>query len=576
MSKDIKGNIEGLRKNTIEILELLYDEKLSGEHFCSQNLIDVICQVSYTYNREVGVFIDRRHRVSSVVVGDFQSIKADYSNSPGGRMIHTHPQGSGHLSQIDLNTLSSTGLYAMASVSIDLEGYMEYLYCAYIDAENEPRIFGPYRDISQTKDFMDQLNAENQVKRKQLHVEEVKEERVVAVGLNLSRSQAHMDELEALIETAGGICVASMVQNRSEQDSAYYIGKGKILELLHLASEKKADTIIFDDELTFSQQRNLEDELGLKVLDRTALILDIFAKRALSNEGKLQVELAMLEYIYPRLSGKGLILSRLGGGIGTRGPGETKLETDRRHIRRRISYLKEQLDKVEKRRDQQRQSKHRKKHFTFAIAGYTNAGKSTLLNLLSDSSVLVENMLFATLDPTVRNIKLPSNREVIIVDTVGFIAKLPIKLIEAFKSTLDEIRYADCILHVIDGSNPEANRHIKEVYSILKTLNVNEIPVIEVVNKADIVSNTILADTKHPRTEISCYTGYGIDNLLALMDEATKSNIVKLSVEVSHTNGKLLSFIYENANVLSVKENESGLTMDIEIASELVSRLSTH
>ncbi|HPB16175.1 MAG TPA: GTPase HflX [Clostridia bacterium] len=573
MEKKVNGNTEGLKKSMLDMLLSIYDDYDDSGCYCTQDTLDKICAVSFHTKREIAVYIDKRDRVILVAVGDSELVRTDYEPVKGMRLIHTHPSGTANLSSVDVETLKNSSLSAMSAVSMKEDGKMHMMYCACLDENNQPLIFGPYKKISQTLSFMSVLKETYHVKNDEIKITEHKSERIIAVGLNSSYSASLMEELESLISAAGGICVASIVQNKEEPDPAYYIGKGKITELLHACSQFQADAVVFDDELTYSQQSNIEAELNVKVLDRTSVILDIFAKRAFTNEGKLQVELAMLGYLYPRLTGKGQMLSRLGGGIGTRGPGESKLETDRRHIRRRMTYLKDQLDKVDKRRSLLRDNKSRKNYFTFAIAGYTNAGKSTLLNTLTKSSVMAEDMLFATLDPSARSMKLKSNNNAMLIDTVGFISKLPVKLVEAFKSTLDEIRYADCILHVIDGSSKNANMQMNEVYSILKSIGAGHVPVIEVVNKTDLVKEPFLNATSYPRTYISCVTGEGMESLLDLMDDASKNKNVCMKLKVDYSNGKLLAFIHSNAKILAKTDTDDGIELDIEIPAELVSKL---
>ncbi len=573
MEKIVYGNTEGLKRSTLDILLSIYDDYDGSGYYCTQDTLDKICSVSSDTKREIAVYINKRNRVEMVAVGDSELVRTDYRPERGMRLIHTHPSGSANLSAVDMETLRTSALSAMAAVSINRDGRMHMMYCACLDEYNQPVLFGPYKKLSQTMSFMGILKDTYGIKNDETEVTGKESERVVAVGLNSAYSAPLMEELAALISAAGGTCVASVVQNKDQPDPAYYIGKGKIIELLHTCARYQADTVVFDDELTSSQQSNIEAELNVKVLDRTAVILDIFAKRAFTNEGKLQVELAMLGYIYPRLTGKGQVLSRLGGGIGTRGPGETKLETDRRHIRRRMTYLKEQLNKVDKRRTLLRDNKSRKSFFTFAIAGYTNAGKSTLLNALTDSDVMAEDMLFATLDPSARSLKLKSNKDAMLIDTVGFISKLPVKLVEAFKSTLDEIRYADCILHVIDGASKDADMQMNEVYSILKSIGAGHIPVIEVVNKTDLVKEPLLQATPYPRAYISCVTGEGMETLLDLMDQAAKDKHIYMKLNVDYADGKLLSFIHSNAKILSKRDTGENIEMEIEISAELVSKL---
>lgn len=299
------------------------------------------------------------------------------------------------------------------------------------------------------------------------------------------KANRSLDELEDLLKTAGGISVATMVQNLEIPDRATYLGKGKVAELKELMEHLDADAVLCDDELSPGQHRNLAEELDAKVVDRTMLILDIFARRATTREGKIQVEMAQLKYRASRLTGKGTALSRLGGGIGTRGPGESKLEIDRRAIQRRVDSLSREIKTMERVRQTTRKKRQGGNVPVIAIVGYTNAGKSTLLNRLTAAEILAEDKLFATLDPTTRVCRLPGGQEVLLTDTVGFINKLPHHLVDAFRSTLEEARYADIILHVVDGSNPDLELHLEVVYNTLKDLGIKDKPIITAFNKAD-------------------------------------------------------------------------------------------
>ncbi len=323
-----------------------------------------------------------------------------------------------------------------------------------------------------------------------------------------------LDELEELAKTAGAEVVARMIQKRDKPDNATYIGTGKLEELRDFCEENEVDLLIFDAELSPSQTRNIEDDTKARVVDRTTLILDIFAARAMSGEGKLQVELAQLKYSMPRLTGKGVQLSRLGGGIGTRGPGETKLESDRRHIRRRISALEEQLEALEKRRGNLRSRRAKDGVQTVAIVGYTNAGKSTLMNALTQAGVLAEDKLFATLDPTSRGLDLPDGRRVMLIDTVGLIRRLPHHLVEAFKSTLEEAASATVILNVCDASSDECGEHLRVTADLLNELGCLNKPVISVMNKCDLVSSIADLPTFGRTVMISAANGTGLDKLL--------------------------------------------------------------
>lgn len=328
-----------------------------------------------------------------------------------------------------------------------------------------------------------------------------------------------MSELYELTESAGAQPVGAMIQKREKPDGATCIGSGRLEELKEVCQSQEIDLIIFDCELSPTQIRNLEFETEVRIIDRTMLILDIFASRARSREGKLQVELAQLKYLLPRLTGKGAAMSRLGGGIGTRGPGESKLETDRRHIRRRIESLREQLAQVEQHRNQLRRRREKEGIITAAIVGYTNAGKSTLMNTLTDAGVLAEDKLFATLDPTSRALKLPNGVSVMLIDTVGLVRRLPHHLVEAFHSTLEEAALADMILNVCDASSPEAQVHLEVTRKLLADLGCTGRPVIPVMNKCDLVPSLLDIPMIGNAVRISAKTGEGMGDLLAAVEE---------------------------------------------------------
>ena len=357
------------------------------------------------------------------------------------------------------------------------------------------------------------------------------QERVLLIGVRTGEADdtdGSLDELEELVKTAGALTVGRVIQNREAVHPTTYIGKGKIDEVRALAAETDASGVVCDDELSPVQLRELEDELQMKVMDRTLVILDIFAGRATTSEGKIQVELAQLKYRLTRLTGLGRSLSRLGGGIGTRGPGEKKLEMDRRLIRDRIAQLNRELKEVKRHREVTRTKREKQSVPVAAIVGYTNAGKSTLLNTLTDAGVLEEDKLFATLDPTTRSLTLPGRQEILLTDTVGFIRKLPHHLIEAFKSTLEEAKYADIILHVVDASNPQMDVHMHVVYETLRELGVKDKKIITLFNKQDArTENGILRDFKADRTlPISARTGQGLDELKELLGELLRENKV--------------------------------------------------
>lgn len=331
-----------------------------------------------------------------------------------------------------------------------------------------------------------------------------------------------MNELKRLAITAGGEVVLEVTQRLNRPTTSFYIGKGKMEELGRFAEELRADVIIFNDELTPTQMKNLQEYLDGRIIDRTQLILDIFAMRANTREGKLQVELAQLEYLLPRIVGKGIHLSRLGGGIGTRGPGETKLETDRRHIRKRIHDIKHQLEQIVKHRDQYRKKRKVYGAFQVALVGYTNAGKSTLFNQLTNEDTLEEDLLFATLDPLTRKMTLPSGFQILITDTVGFIEKLPTTLVAAFRSTLEEVKEADFILHVIDSSHPQYEMHEKTVYQLLEELDAISIPRLAVYNKKDVINESFVPSLGENYVKVSAFDPNDINTLKEMIEQELK------------------------------------------------------
>ena len=388
--------------------------------------------------------------------------------------------------------------------------------------------------------------------------------------------EVSLDELERLLETAGAVSVGRLVQNLDHADQSTYLGSGKVEELATFATACEATGIVCDDELSPAQLKNLEkafSTLGVsfKIIDRTLLILDIFAAHANTNEGKIQVEKAQLEYRASRLTGLGTSLSRLGGGIGTRGPGETKLETDRRLIRKRISILSGQIKEMQQNRDVGRKMRIKTGIPVIAIVGYTNAGKSTLLNYMTDGSILAEDKLFATLDPTTRNCKLQSGQEVLFTDTVGFIHKLPHHLVDAFRSTLEEAKYADIILHVLDASDPDMELHRAVVYETLESLGVIGKPVVTAFNKMDLVEGVI--DTKDQTADatlcISGKTGEGVAELLAKIEEILRASQVYLDEVIPYEQGGRLAKIRQQGQLLLEEYTEEGIHIQAYVPRQL-------
>lgn len=387
-------------------------------------------------------------------------------------------------------------------------------------------------------------------------------EKTVLVGKGESVS---FQELELLSQTAGAKVVASIVQKSRRTYPSTFVGTGKAEEIAMLCQSCKADLVIFDSDLSPAQQKNLEDIIHLKVIDRTQLILDIFARRARTREGKLQVELAMLSYLLPRLRGKGILLSRLGGGIGTRGPGETKLETDRRHITARIQTLKKEIQEIRTHRSLLRQGRKRSAMPVVALVGYTNAGKSTLLNTLCRASVTVEDKLFATLDPTTRKVVFPDKKEILITDTVGFIEKLPHHLVAAFRATLEEVQTADLLVHVVDVSHSDFEKHIEVVNKVLKDIEAFDKPVVLAFNKIDIASGNGNLDwlrTDYPEAILlSALRKEGLAELTNTLSGKFNTEEVVRSLTIPHNRGDLLSLFYEKGVVLSRKDTPDGVVL---------------
>ena len=406
-------------------------------------------------------------------------------------------------------------------------------------------------------------------------------ERVILVGVSFMEgedTEQSLDELEELAYTAGAQAVGRLIQNREAPHPGTYLGKGKIEELRELIWETDATGIICDDELSPAQLANLQDMLDTKVMDRTLIILDIFAQRASTREGKIQVELAQLRYRSTRLTGLGRSLSRLGGGIGTRGPGEKKLEVDRRLIRERISQLKQELEAVKRHREVARQQRSRNPVPVAAIVGYTNAGKSTLLNQLTGAGVLEEDKLFATLDPTSRNLKLPSGQEILLTDTVGFIRKLPHHLINAFRSTLEEAKYADIILHVVDVSNPQADIHMHVVYDTLNELQVGDKPVVTLFNKTDRLeaegSEGIFKDFRADKTlKISARYQSGFDELKAVLEDILRESKMLIERVFEYSRAGDIAVIRKYGQLLEEEYRAEGIFVRAYVPKDVYAQL---
>lgn len=401
-----------------------------------------------------------------------------------------------------------------------------------------------------------------------------KPETAVLVGVDMGEydCEASLDELEELAKTAGAEVKARVTQRRETPDSATFVGSGRLKEIKTFCADNDVDLLIFDSELTPSQQRNIEDITDVRVVDRTQLILDIFAARARSGEGKLQVELAQLKYLLPRLGGRGTSMSRLGGGIGTRGPGETKLESDRRHIRRRIKNLEDGLESLSRRRKLARERREKDEVETVAIVGYTNAGKSTLMNTLTQAGVLAEDKLFATLDPTSRALTLPDGRRVMLIDTVGFIRRLPHGLVEAFKSTLEEAASATLILNVCDASSPDCAEHLEVTNRLLEELGCNGKPIIAVFNKCDAAPDLSWLSAGLHSVKISALTGEGLDGLLNEMVRALPPTRKKVTLLLPYSMGSDAALLRKKGALDREEYRPDGLKMTVTADAKLLER----
>ncbi len=547
---DVNGNTSGIKTAVIEKIKSLYDFKIPGGMFISYEMMFLMAEITAAVNREISVYLSRSGRVCDVSVGSstdvslpFLRLRRGVSGLSGVRCIHTHPGGSAMPSSVDIGTLLSSRLDAMAAVGVNANGRVTGLGVAVIgDSLNSPKLLGPFRvkEIPMAG-LMAEIELATLRVRQAVALTETKgaDESAVLVGLNASEHS--MRELERLTATAGARVIGSFTKTRPARDRKFYIGKGNLNELNHFISANNADMVIINDELSPLEQTTLEETLFIKVVDRTALILDIFASHAATKEGRLQVELAQLKYGLSRLTGHGTALSRLGGGIGTRGPGESKLETDRRRMNRKIFELENEIKKIKSQRKVRRVNRERSGLPVVALAGYTNAGKSTLLNRLSGSDVLAEDKLFATLDPVTRKVVMPSGKTVLFSDTVGFVDKLPHDLIAAFEATLEETKLADLVINVIDASDPNFLDQKRVVKEVLYSLGVQEEKMLDVYNKADLIEITPVIRSE--RIYISAKENTGIQALLEAVEARLMPSLMDVALRIPYHRGDVLNFV---------------------------------
>ena len=578
----IHGNLEGVRESLLQEMERLYDIEFDRSMFLPDRLLSMLIRFTEATNREIMVYLSRMGEVLEVALGSISSVgltemhlRRNFDRLTGFRCIHTHPGGNASLSDVDLEALRLLRFDAMCAVGVK-DGIATGISAAFLGEIEYNRLsvitLGPVKpgriphkawlkEIEQSEERVKIAIAEGGIVDTS--------EKVMLISTD---SEDSLSELASLAGTAGAVVVSRVLQKRPHPDPATYIGTGKAQELSLTCQALQVDLAILDDELTGAQQKNLENALGVRVIDRTSLILDIFARHAETAEGKLQVELAQLKYRLPRLAGSSEALSRLGGGIGTRGPGETRLEADRRHIRRRIDELSEGLEELTRQRGMRRARRSKMDKTTVALVGYTNAGKSTLLNALSGSNVLVEDKLFATLDPVVREVELPENRSCLLADTVGFIRKLPHTLVEAFKSTLEEAVSADLIVIVSDLSSPYYQEQRAVVFDVLNQLGAQGKPVLEALNKAD---KATVGDIIEPADAIliSAANGQGLDALKAAISKRIAAMRNRVEIHVPYDKGAVLSLIHAQGQVESEEYTETGVAVTCLLDATLYARV---
>lgn len=593
MAQEIYGNLKGIRNSVIEELKTLYDVKLEGGQLLTSELALRLADITEFINKEISLYITRSGQVEAVAVGNNDTVdlppvegRRGSSRLSGVRCIHTHPNGNSALSGVDVSALKNNRFDAMVAIGVTspdiTQSTISFGMITGLD-NNEQYVVEAYGPITMAEAegifFPNLVMTVERILDKQTGSSSLAQsaERTILVGMEYGGMlstlgwsvEDSLEELKQLADTAGAQVVAKFLQKRPKPDPAFFIGRGKVQELALYVQQENIDLCIFDDELTPAQQRNIEQAMGIRVLDRTALILDIFAQRARTNEGKLQVELAQLQYTLPRIMGKGLSLSRLGGGIGTRGPGETKLEVDRRRIRDRIAYIKECIGKVKSVRNLHRAGRAKASVPTVSLVGYTNAGKSTLLNVLTNSDIYAKDQLFATLDPTTRQLDLPDKQQAILTDTVGFIQRLPHQLVAAFQSTLEEVVESDVLLHVIDVSHELYKEQSNAVYKVLEQIGAKDKTIITVYNKIDKLPEDSALPERLAREENSiCISAKGrknLDGLLALIAENLKLQSIEADFMIPYSDTAIVSKLHEAGTVLEQEYLAEGTRLKVRL-----------
>ncbi len=589
----IHGELKNIKKSVLESLEGLYELAVPAGQLVTREIAELMLAVTAELQREVAVYINRQGKVLQVSVGDDATVdlpeirqRKSENRLSGVRCVHTHPSSDTRLSAPDLSSLRSMRFDVMAAIGMKdgrIYGSMAFLSGELTESGGYV-VHGtkelPIGDLNRYN-LMQLVTAINkELGRNQLKETEKRQERAILAGVDYNASaggwsiEDSLTELKGLAETAGAQVAGKVIQRKAKPDNAFFLGRGKVDEIGMLAQNVEADLLIVDDEISPSQQRNLEMSTGLRVVDRTALILDIFAQRARSAAGKLQVELAQLRYNLPRLGGQGLVLSRQGGGIGTRGPGETKLEMDRRRIHGRIHDLEERIAKLKNQRQLHRTQRKNSRIPTAALVGYTNAGKSTLLNALAaGDEVLAEDKLFATLDPTTRLVELDEKQELLLTDTVGFIQKLPHTLVSAFQATLEETVEADLLLHVVDASDANYELQIKAVMEVLREIGAQDKPSMFVFNKAD-----KLPEAERDNEYVAARMLQGRDGVvisakdeqgLKILREKIKSFFnqgqVTLTLCIPYDQGALVTELHNLGKVEAIDYDEQGTLLTVKM-----------
>lgn len=585
MEKRILGRTEGLNKRILERLDYLADLRSPKTQIASAEIIEIMSEITREINKEVAIYLDRTGQIVMVSVGndstaplaEMSKKRKDWGLS-GLRAVHTHPGGDCRLSAPDLSALSNLRLDMMCAVGVGEKDVMMSLAVLNVhegQLVREARLWqrierGDFYKINPLR-WVGEI--ERELSDNHLHDWHNQEERAVLALVLPSRISAQeekerLEELRNLGASAGLTIVGELIQHKDKPDGVFCLGKGKLEELAMLMQNTNATCAVFENALSPAQENNLNRFLGQKVIDKNTLILDIFAARAKTREGKLQVEAAQLNYLLPRLVGQGVSMSRLGGGVGTRGPGETKLETDRRHIRRRLDNVRRELDEVRKQREIQRQRRKKKQIPLAALVGYTNAGKSSLLNALTGADIYAEDQLFATLDPTVRVLELEQNR-VLLSDTVGFIRDLPKELVEAFQATLEELREAELLLHVVDVTNENYAGQIASVESILQKMQVMDKPLIYVFNKIDALNEEFHAALNEKYVCVSARDGSGLAELKAMIAAEVFGTKKYFQVFLPFSAGGELNRFYSLGQVEDVNYTEEGTNFTLVSEQEL-------